>query len=261
LSFRRFDGLLEGALRTVTRLDRADRKKPSPATISNQLVYQSVPNLLIPLDLRGWRVTPTSNSLSTDCTSMDAMASKVIIRDATTDDAEHITSIYNHYVRTSIATFQEEGSSTDELAAKQASIKARETPYLVAVDAEKSSSEVHGFAYADRWAERSAYRFSVESSIYLHPLKSGQGVGKRLLQALLDHLLQAGSSGGTKRVLAKISILPEQAAEDVPSCRLHMAFGFRTVGRLVKVGYKMDRWIDVVILELDLDDLKVSARP
>ena len=171
-----------------------------------------------------------------------------VIRDAVEDDVEAITSIYNHYVRSSIATFQETDATVDFMRAKLETIRSVGIPYHIVEDT--STKHVCGFAYADEWSERTAYRFTVASTIYLHQDHCRKGIGKLLMQRLLDDIRVCGK----KQVLARVSILPDQVPEDVPSCRLHMTFGYKPVGRLLKVGFKLGRWVDVLLLQLDLED-------
>jgi len=174
-------------------------------------------------------------------------ARTVAICEATTDCVEEIASIYNHYVRSSVITLQEEPSTSQALQQKMQSVFAHNLPFLFARS--KISGEIVGYAYADDWNERSGYKFTVESSIYLRQDHCGKGIGKALPQALLVRVQAAGKL----RVLAKMSILPDQAPEEVPSCRLHTSFGFRPVGRLLKVGYEMEKWIDVIFFQLDIE--------
>lgn len=177
----------------------------------------------------------------------ETMADQVFLRDATADDIEHITRTYNYYVRESLVSLQEAASTADELHAKLDGIRSRGLPYLVAID--RAQGQLCGFAYADKWHERSGYHYSVETTIYLAPEWCRKRIGPLLLRALLDRVRACGK----KRALAKISILPEQAPDDVPSCRLHMALGFRTVGRFPRIGFKLGQWVDVIFLQLDLD--------
>jgi len=176
---------------------------------------------------------------------MASRSTSVTLVDATEEHVAQITAIYNYYVRTSISTLQEEESTVSGIASKMAGIKSRGLPYMVAKD---TNGTICGYIYADDWNERSGYRFSAESSIYLHPNHCGKGLGKQLLQANVETLRGCGR----RQVLAKMTILPTQRAEDVPSCRLHMSLGFESVGRLRNVGLKFGKWADVIILQLQL---------
>ena len=172
------------------------------------------------------------------------------IRDATEKDVEAVANIYRSYVRTSISTLEEHELSTDELRTEFSKITSIGAPCLVAISQE--TGDLCGYAYTGPFNERSGYKFTCEDSIYLHPNYCGKGLGKKLLGALFEKLK---ATSNTTQVIAKMSILPEQAVEDLLSCRLHMSFGFKPVGRLLKVGYKFDKWVDVVILQADIESI------
>lgn len=171
------------------------------------------------------------------------------LRTTTPADFHSITNIYKHYVRTSISTLEENEPDAPNMHDELAAILSSGVPFIVA-PSDSTDTEVRGYAYAGPFNDRSGYRTTSETSIYIHPDHRGQGLGKELLRELLQRLK---ATGKTVQVIAKMSILPEQAVEDLPSCRLHQAFGFRTVGRLEKVGRKFGGWIDVVIMQTDLE--------
>lgn len=153
-----------------------------------------------------------------------------VIRDARSDDASRIVEIYNHYVRTTTSTFDEEPTVVASIVARIAGSKRRH-PWLVI----EHEGLVQGYAYATEWKGRSAYRFSVETSIYLDPVATGRGLGRHVYQALLDRLDQVG----VHCAIAGIT-LPNDA-----SIGLHEALGFRRIGVFRSVGFKFDRWLDV----------------
>ncbi|EMC94014.1 hypothetical protein BAUCODRAFT_150240 [Baudoinia panamericana UAMH 10762] len=181
-----------------------------------------------------------------------AQVRNIVIRKMSEHDMQDVAAIYNHYVRTSIATLQEEDTTVALMGAKLLGIRQKGLPCLVAIST--NSPTVCGYAYADDWNTRSGYRYSVEGTIYLHKDNCRQGLGKILLEALIADLRKCGK----KQVLAKMSITPEQSIEDVPSCRLHRSFGFEEVGRLKRVGLKNDVWLDVVIFQLALEGVEGS---
>lgn len=153
-----------------------------------------------------------------------------MIRAATIADAPAICQIYNHFILHSTATFEEEAISADEMARRIGAILPA-LPFLVA----EIDGAVAGYAYATTWKPRSAYRHTVESSVYVAPGCAGMGLGTRLYQALL----QALRGRGVHAVLAGI-VLPNEA-----SVALHEAFGFCAVGRMREVGLKFGQWLDV----------------
>ena len=157
------------------------------------------------------------------------------IRPALPADAGAISAIYNHYVRTSTCTFQEEPEGVaDRLAWLE-----RHQGAHVALVAEEPGGGIAGWASLSPFHARSAYRFTVEDSIYLRDDCRGRGLGKLLLGRLMD----AGRAGGFRNVIAII------CAEQEASIALHRRAGFREVGRMPQVGRKFGRWLDVVHLQ------------
>ena len=154
-----------------------------------------------------------------------------VIRPVTAADAAAIAVIYNHYVRESIATFEEEPVADGEIARRIADVHRSSLPWLVA---ERDGSVV-GYAYAVPWRARVAYRFSAEITNYLAPDQTGRGIGSQLYTELFQ-LLEAR---GLHAVLGGIS-LPNPA-----SVALHEKFGMKKVAHLHQVGFKFGRWIDV----------------
>jgi phosphinothricin acetyltransferase len=180
---------------------------------------------------------PEDDALSA---STEAHAMPLEIREIRLDDIPALTAIYNHYVRTSIATFAEQEITTAEFAAQVASVEAATLPWLVAV----TGPDVVGYAYAALWKARSAYRFAVEISVYLSPGAEGRGTGSRLYADLLDRL----RARGVHAAIGGVS-LPNDT-----SVALHRKFGFEQVARFREVGFKFGQWIDVGYWELVLDD-------
>jgi len=152
-------------------------------------------------------------------------------RPATEDDAAGIAGIYNYYVANTCVTFETTPVAPADIAQRMAAAGAANLPWLVAV----ASQKVIGFAYASQWKGRCAYRFAVESTIYLDPQHRGKGVGKLLYADLLAAI----------RALAMHAVIGGIALPNDASIRLHEALGFRKVGHFEQVGYKQDRWVDV----------------
>lgn len=173
------------------------------------------------------------------------MATSVAIRNATIEDVDQIAYIWRHYVTNSIVNLEETPPTTDQVRQNLNEIFSKNYPFLVAVD----DSTICGYAYMGPFNDRSGYRFCCEDSIYLRPGYDGKGLGKRMLGLLIQKLK---AETEITQVLAKISLSPGAVLEEVPSCRLHHAFGFREAGRLKNVGWKFGGWLDVVILQLDL---------
>jgi len=153
------------------------------------------------------------------------------IREAAADDAAAIAGIYNHYVTGTVVTFEEEPVSVAEIARRIEEVRSASLPWLVA----EADGPVVGYAYARPWHERTAYRFSVEITVYLAPSHVGRGIGSRLYGELFP-ILKA------RRIHALIGgiALPNEA-----SVALHEKFGLRRVAQFEEVGFKFNRWIDV----------------
>lgn len=154
-----------------------------------------------------------------------------MIRPAQPLDAESIARIYNDYILHSIATFEERTVSPQDMAERIRTVQADSLPWLVA----ESSGTLVGYAYASMWKTRSAYRYSVESTVYIEPASRGVGIGSRLYDALLSELRQ----GQVHVVIGGIA-LPNEA-----SIRLHEKLGFRKVAHFEEVGFKFGQWVDV----------------
>ena len=152
------------------------------------------------------------------------------IRAAGVEDADAIASIYNVYVETSVATFDMRPVSAGDVASRVLEVT-KAHPWLVA----EIDERVAAYAYAMRWKPREAYRYTVETTIYVADGFTGSGIGRTLYRALLDELAERGF----RNAIGGIA-LPNAA-----SVALHEHLGFREVGRFQKVGYKLGRAVDV----------------
>jgi phosphinothricin acetyltransferase len=154
-------------------------------------------------------------------------------------DAPRICEIYNHYVRETVVTFEEVPVSAQEMRERIAAVT-NNLPWLVW----ESDRSLVGYAYATPWKPRSAYRFSVESTVYLDPAFVGLGIGTALYRALIERL----RTRDLRCAVGGIA-LPNPA-----SIALHEKLGFAKVGQFKQVGFKHGRWIDVGYWELVLQD-------
>lgn len=185
--------------------------------------------------------------------SNPSMLDNIEVRDATPGDAPQIAEIYTHYVNTSISTLAEKAPSLAQTAAQiqQTRSPAVDLPYVVATIT--PTGPVCGYAYAAPWNDRAGYRPAAADSVYVHPDAQGRGIGRRLLEALIQRLVV----GSTKtQLLAAMSIAPGQAIETLSTGRLHARLGFKCVGRLERVGFKFGEVVDVATLQLDLEALR-----
>lgn len=153
------------------------------------------------------------------------------IRPVTEEDAPAITGLYNPYITNTTITFEEEPVRAEEMLQRIHKVLAIPFPWLCA----EVNGRLAGYAYAARWRERSAYRFVAESTIYMDPAFSGQGIGRQLYIELLNQLRAAGMH----TVMGVITI-PNPA-----SIALHESLGFVKVAHFPEVGYKFNQWLDV----------------
>jgi L-amino acid N-acyltransferase YncA len=157
------------------------------------------------------------------------------VRAAVQEDLPRILEIYNREVLVSTATYDTVPRTPAEHR-KWFSLHGADHPVLVA----DTGSACAGWASLSPWSDRAAYAKSVEVSVYVAEEYRRQGVGRLLLQALID----AGRSHGYHALLGRIS------ADNAASIRLHAALGFSVVGTLREVGVKFGRVLDVVIMEM-----------
>jgi phosphinothricin acetyltransferase len=153
------------------------------------------------------------------------------IRPAEPGDAAAIAAIYNHYIAETVITFEEVPVPAAEIARRIEDVRAAGLLWLVA----EQAGRIPGYAYATKWRDRSAYRFSAEVTVYLDPSDVGRGIGSKLYAELFPQL----TARGVHAALGGIA-LPNEA-----SIALHEKFGMRKVAHLEEVGFKFDRWIDV----------------
>ena len=163
------------------------------------------------------------------------------IRQSSLQDVPSIARIYAHHVAHGTGSFETEAPDVAEMTRRRDEVLARQLPYLVA----EHDGQVVGFAYANWFKPRPAYRFSAEDSIYVDDSMRGQGVGKLLLQALMAQC----EAAGVRKLIAVIGDSANQGSVGV-----HQAAGFRHVGTMESVGWKFDRWLDVVMMEKTLGD-------
>ena len=161
-----------------------------------------------------------------------------MIRAATTADAAAIAAIYNHYVLHTIITFEEEAVGVADMAQRITEILGAGLPWFVW----QENDRVLGYAYAGKWKSRCAYRYSVESSIYLAQEATGRGLGTKLYVALVEAL----RTKGIHSIIGGIA-LPNPASVGVSE-----KLGFQKIGHFKEVGWKFEKWIDVGYWELIL---------
>ncbi|WP_374311011.1 N-acetyltransferase family protein [Dongia sp.] len=166
--------------------------------------------------------------------------SQFSIRPAVAADLDAIQRIYAHHVRTGLASFEETPPDLAEMTRRWQAIAEAGLPYVVAKGA---SGEIAGYAYAGAYRPRTAYRFTVEDSIYLDPRFVGKGLGR----ALLARLIEDATALGKRQMIAVIGDSANHA-----SIGVHRAMGFEMTGTFKAVGLKFGRWVDSVLMQRSL---------
>lgn len=164
---------------------------------------------------------------------------QAIIRPSTALDVPAITRIYNHAILYGTATFETDPLPEAVLAGRRQEKLDEGYPFVVA----EVDGQVAGYAYAGPFRPRAAYRFTVEDSIYLDPMFQRQGLGRKLLSTLID-----GCRARDYRQM--VAVIGDSG--NAGSIELHRALGFRHIGTMENTGYKFDRFIDTVIMQLTL---------
>ena len=162
-----------------------------------------------------------------------------LIRPSRDEDIAAITTIYNHHVLHGTGTFEIDPPSATDMASRRADVLGKGLPYLVV----EEEGQVLGFAYANWFKPRPAYRFSAENSIYLAPGVAGRGLGR----LLLDVLCVQAEAAGVRKLIAVIG-----DSANAGSIGVHRSAGFTHVGLIKSCGWKFGRWLDIVLMEKPL---------
>lgn len=176
------------------------------------------------------------------------VTSEILIRPSRDGDIAAIQAIYAHAVAHGTASFEIDPPDLDEMTARRQRLIDAGYPYLVA----ERAGMVVGYAYAGPYRPRPAYRFSVENSIYVAPDMKGQGVGRRLI----DALIVAAEARGYRQMIAVIG-----DSGNAASITLHARAGFRMIGTFEAAGFKFGRWLDSVFMQRALGDGASNAPP
>lgn len=172
------------------------------------------------------------------------------IRAAVPEDAARLLEIYSYYIEKTAVTFEWDALSVEEFRARIENISA-EHPYFICEVKNLASGKtvIAGYAYAHSFSERKAYNWTVEPSIYVDRDFRGMGIGTRLYSALEEQLKREG----IKVMIGKIAYVEkEDEYLTHASVKFHEKCGYRTVGRLEKVGLKFDRWYDIFMMQKNL---------
>ena len=163
------------------------------------------------------------------------------IRPTVAADLPAITDIYEHAVRFGTATFELIPPDLAEMRRRFEALLDGGFPHVVAA----LDARVIGYAYAGAYRPRPAYRFTVENSVYLHPSMHRCGIGRQLLQRLIDEC----ETRGFRQMIAVIG-----DSANAASIGVHSKCGFQMIGTHPDVGFKFGRWLDTVMMQLALGD-------
>ncbi len=158
-----------------------------------------------------------------------------MIRHVKPSDAKKICSIYNEYIKNSRVTFEETPKTVDEIASRIETIT-ESYPWIVY----EENGNVIGYTYASKWKERSAYRYTVETAIYLDSRHHGKGIGTKLKGSMIDELRQRSFH----------SVISGIALPNPASIALCEKFGFKKIAHFKEVGFKFNKWVDVAYWQL-----------
>jgi phosphinothricin acetyltransferase len=162
-----------------------------------------------------------------------------LIRPSTAADVPAIAAVYGWNVLHGTGTFELDAPDEADMARRRDDVLSKGLPWLVA----ERGGEVLGYAYANHFRPRRAYRFCLEDSIYLAPSAQGQGVGKLLLAELMAQC----EARGARQMVAVIG-----DSSNGGSIGVHRALGFEQTGLIKSAGWKFDRWLDVVMMQRSL---------
>ena len=165
----------------------------------------------------------------------------MLIRPAALQDLPAIQSIYAHHVLHGLASFEEEPPPVEEMQRCFEDVTGRGLPYLVA----EENGDVLGYGYCTLYRTRSAYRFTLEDSIYVKDGQQGKGIGK----ALLAELIARCRALNYRQIVAVIG-----DSANAASIAVHASLGFVRAGNLRSTGYKFGRWVDSVLIQLPLGE-------
>jgi L-amino acid N-acyltransferase YncA len=163
----------------------------------------------------------------------------VQVRPARPDEVPAMQEIYAYHVRHGLASFEEEPPSVEEMRRRYDDVCSRGLPFLAA----EFGGVLAGYGYCAPYRARSAYRFSLEDSVYVRHGSEGQGVGS----AILEVLIERAAALGYRQLIAVIG-----DSGHAPSINLHASCGFLRVGVLRSVGFKFGRWVDTVVMQRPL---------
>jgi phosphinothricin acetyltransferase len=164
---------------------------------------------------------------------------RILIRDASESDIQAVQQIYAFHVLHGLATFEEVPPDVEDLLGRRRSVIGAGLPYLVA----SLEEQIVGYAYANSYRSRPAYKYTIEDSVYVANGSQGQGIGSVLLAALIERC----EVGPWRQMIAVIG-----NSQNLGSIALHKRFRFDEIGTLQAVGFKLGQWVDTVLMQRSL---------
>ena len=195
-------------------------------------------------DLKGGKMHKEENLKYDESEKFNDIKSENIkIRDVLPEDAERIQEIYSPYVADTVISFEITVPDKSEMKKRIKKLLANAFPYIVA---ENETGTVVGYAYADKFGEREAYRYSFIVSIYLDMEVQSRGIG----QKLYDELEKRMKKMGIVQVLSAIT------GKNEKSLKFHEKNGFTKIGHFPNVGYKMGEWHDIIWMNKTISNIE-----
>lgn len=161
------------------------------------------------------------------------------IEEAKVSDLDQIREIYSHYVKNTTASLEEKAPTQDEILETYSMVLGKNLPFMVA----RYEGKAIGYCYAQPYRKRSAYRYTVEESTYVSKDFLRNGVGTDLLTAVMQKCKEIGY----KQMIANVVYSGNEE-----SVEFHSSMGFVERGRLLKVGFKFNQWLDTVLFQKEL---------
>ena len=173
----------------------------------------------------------------------DIKSENIKIRDVMPEDAERIQEIYSPYVADTVISFEITVPGKSEMKKRIKKLLENDFPYIVA---ENESETVVGYAYADKFGEREAYRYSFIVSIYLDMEVQSKGIGQKLYNELEKRMKKMGI----------VQVLSAITGKNEKSLKFHEKNGFTKIGHFPKVGYKMGEWHDIIWMNKTINSIE-----
>ena len=173
----------------------------------------------------------------------DIKSENIKIRDVLPEDAERIQEIYSPYVSDTVISFEITVPGKSEMKKRIQKLLANAFPYIVA---ENETGTVVGYAYADKFGEREAYRYSFIVSIYLDMEVQSRGIGQKLYNELEKRMEKMGI----------VQVLSAITGKNEKSLKFHEKNGFTKIGHFPNVGYKMGEWHDIIWMNKTINSIE-----